>query len=207
MSRGDIAVPMNAHPVTLRVTDDLRRSRLTVAFRIILAIPHLVWLTLWGFAAFFAVIGLWFGALFTGRPPEGLHRFVTRYLRYTTHAYAYVYILADPYPGFMGDREYPVDLEVAPPGPQNRLVTAFRLILAIPAFVVQYVLNLLVQILAVIAWFIAVFTARVPKGLRDLGLFCLRFQIQTNAYVAILTERYPSFAYDAPAPVKPATPL
>jgi hypothetical protein len=200
---------MNPHPVTFRVTDDLRRTRLTVAFRLILAIPHLIWLMLWGVAAFLAAIGLWFGTLFTGRPPEGLHRFNARYLRYTTHVYAYLYILADPYPGFMADTEYPVDLVVAPPEPQNRLVTFFRLILAIPAFIVQYVLNLLAEVLSVIAWFIALFTARVPEGLRNLGLFCLRFQIQTNAYAGILTERYPSFAYDPPAPVppEPTTPL
>jgi hypothetical protein len=197
---------MDTHPVTLRVTDDLRRTRLTVAFRIILYIPHLIWLALWGIAAFFAVIGLWFGALFTGRPPEGLHRFVTRYLRYTTHTSAYISLLADPYPGFMGDTEYPIDLEVAPPGPQSRLVTAFRLILAIPALIVQYILGILTNVLALIAWFIALFTAKVPEGLRNLGLFCLRFSIQTSAYISILTERYPSFAYDAPAPAEPSEP-
>ena len=197
---------MNTHPVTLRVTDDLRRTRLTVAFRIILYIPHLIWLCLWGIAAFFAAIGIWFGALFTGAPPEGLHRFLTRYLRYTTHTSAYIYLLADPYPGFMGDTSYPVDLEVAPPEPQNRLVTAFRLILAIPAIIVSNILGYLLFALSVIAWFIALFTAKTPEGLRNLGIFCLRFTIQTSAYISILTESYPSFAYDAPAPAEPSEP-
>ncbi len=36
-----------SHPVRLVVTDDLRRSRLTVFFRWLLAIPHLLWLGLW----------------------------------------------------------------------------------------------------------------------------------------------------------------
>jgi hypothetical protein len=44
------------HPIRLSVTDDLRRTRLTVAFRLILAIPHLIWLALWGIVVFFAVI-------------------------------------------------------------------------------------------------------------------------------------------------------
>ena len=35
------------HPVGLVVTDDLHRSRLTVFFRLILAIPHIVWFVLW----------------------------------------------------------------------------------------------------------------------------------------------------------------
>ena len=36
--------------------DDLRRSRVTVFFRLPLAIPHFVWLALWAIAAVFAVI-------------------------------------------------------------------------------------------------------------------------------------------------------
>src|SRR5918911_1631194 len=33
-----------AHPVRLHADDNLERSRLTVFFRILLAIPHLIWL-------------------------------------------------------------------------------------------------------------------------------------------------------------------
>ena len=55
-------------PIRLSVDDDLRRSRLTVFFRLPLAIPHFVWLLLWGIAAFFAVIANWFVTLFRGRP-------------------------------------------------------------------------------------------------------------------------------------------
>jgi len=32
-----------AHPVRLTVEDDYVRSRLTVFFRLLLAIPHLIW--------------------------------------------------------------------------------------------------------------------------------------------------------------------
>ena len=45
------------------VDDDLRRSRLTVFFRLLLAIPHFVWLLLWGIVAFFAAIANWFATL------------------------------------------------------------------------------------------------------------------------------------------------
>ena len=191
---------MNTHPVTLRVTDDLRRTRLMVLFRLILAIPHFIWLVIWGVGAFVVAILNWFATLFAGRSPEGFHRFLTRYLRYATHATAYIYILADPYPGFLGDSDYPVDLIVSPPADQNRLVTAFRVILDIPAYVVAYVLGLLMFIVSVIAWFIALFTAKVPEGLRNLGIFCLRFQQQNYAYLFVITDRYPSFAYETPDP-------
>jgi Domain of unknown function (DUF4389) len=78
------AVPVAAaHPVGLVVTDDLKRSRLTVFFRLLLAVPHLVWFELWGIVACLVVLVAWFAALFTGRVPDGLHAFIARYLRYT----------------------------------------------------------------------------------------------------------------------------
>ena len=54
------------HPVRFVVTDDLRRSRLTVLFRVLLAIPHLVWATVWGYALVFFVPFQWLWALFAG---------------------------------------------------------------------------------------------------------------------------------------------
>src|SRR5215210_6238965 len=143
---------MNDHPIQLRVTDDLRRNRLTVGFRWLLVIPHLIWLTIWGIAVFFAVIISWFATLFAGQAPQGLHDFIAQYLRYATHVNGYLYFLADPYPGFLGDQPYDVDLEIAPPARQNRWITAFRGILAIPAHIVAYVLSILLGVLWIVAW-------------------------------------------------------
>jgi hypothetical protein len=186
------------HPVVLTVGDDLRRNRLTVAFRIILAIPHAIWLSLWGIAAALAVIASWFATLAAGRTPDGLHAFIAQYLRYGVHVYSYLLFLADPYPGFLGDRPYPADVAVAPPAPQNRWKTAFRIILAIPALLVSQVLGYLVQVLAVISWFACLFTGAMPLGLRNLTAWIVRFNAQTYAYVMLLTERYPDFSPDPP---------
>jgi hypothetical protein len=38
---------VNEHPIHLLLSDDLKRSRLTVFFRLLLALPHMVWLSLW----------------------------------------------------------------------------------------------------------------------------------------------------------------
>ena len=65
------------HPVRLTVEDDLRRNRLTVFFRLLLAIPHLIWVTLWTIAVVFAAVANWFVTLFAGRPAAGLHRFLS----------------------------------------------------------------------------------------------------------------------------------
>lgn len=187
---------MNPHPIRLTLSDDLSRTRLTVFFRLILAIPHLIWLGLWGIVVSLAVIVSWFATLFAGRTPEGLHNFIAQYLRYSTHVYGYLLFLADPFPGFLGDRDYPSDLVVAPAAPQNRWKTAFRLILAIPAAIVTSVLQYLVYVIAVISWFACLFTGAMPLGLRNLSAWVVRFNAQTNGYIFLLTDRYPSFSTD-----------
>lgn len=187
------------HPIRLAVTDDLSRNRLTVAFRLILAIPHLIWLTLWGIVVYLAIIVSWFATLFAGQTPQGLHDFIAQYLRYSTHVYGYLVFLADPYPGFLGDSAYDCDLAIAPPAPQNRWVTGFRVILAIPALIVQAVLGYLLYIVAIISWFACLFLGAMPLGLRNLTAWVLRFTQQTNAYVMLLTDRYPSFGTETDA--------
>jgi len=181
------------HPVRLVVSDDLQRTRLTVFFRLILAIPHFIWVTLWGVIAILATIVNWFATLFTGRSPDGLHNFLATFLRYATHVRAYALLIADPFPAFAGKAGYPIDLEVDPPQQQSRLTVAFRIILAIPALFVANILSNLSQLLAVFSWFIALVTGRVPEGLRNFAVLAQRFETQTYAYVMLLTERYPSF--------------
>ena len=181
------------HPVRLVVSDDLQRNRLTVFFRLILAIPHFLWVTLCGVIAILATIVSWFATLFTGRSPDGLHNFLATFLRYATHVRAYALLIADPFPGFTGKPGYPIDLEVDPAQPQNRLTVFFRIILAIPALFVANILSNLSQLLAVFSWFIALVTGRVPEGLRNFAVLALRFETQTYAYVMLLTDRYPSF--------------
>jgi hypothetical protein len=182
------------HPIRLVLSDDLQRTRLTVFFRLILAIPHLIWAALWGIVVYLAVIVSWFATLFAGQTPQGLHDFIAQYMRYTTQLYGYLLFLADPYPGFLGDRPYAADLEVDPPAPQNRWKTGFRLILAIPALVVNGVLGYLIYVVAIISWFACLFTGAMPLGLRNLTAWIVRFGAQTNGYVALLTDRYPSFS-------------
>jgi Domain of unknown function (DUF4389) len=180
------------HPVGLAVSDDLRRSRLTVFFRLLLALPHFVWLILWGIAAFFAGIAGWFAALILGRLPSALHRFLAAYLRYTTHLGAFVLLTANPFPDFTGTPgRYPVDPELPEPEPQRRLVTLFRFFLAIPAFAVSSSLYTLAFVSAFFGWFVSLALGRMPRSFREAQAYALRYGAQTNAYFWLLTSRYP----------------
>jgi Domain of unknown function (DUF4389) len=185
----------DTHPVRLIVEDDLKRSRLTVFFRLILAIPHFFWILLWTIAAYLLWVVAWLVTLVAGRLPQGLHNFLVRYQGYTTHFTAYFYLLANPYPPFHGaPGAYPVDLHVDPPERQSRLKVAFRLILVIPALILMWVFQQVMQILAFLGWFVCIVLGRMPKGMRDLGVYCLRYQEQTYCYFFFLTQRYPSLS-------------
>jgi hypothetical protein len=172
--------------------DDLRFSRVTVFFRLPLAIPHLVWLTLWSVVAVLAAILTWFATLFTGTPPAALHRFLSRYVRYSLHVRAFLFLVANPFPGFVGEEGlYPLDLELPPPARQNRGTTFFRIFAAIPAFLVDGALGGALFIAAVLTWFVALARGAAPWGLRNLSAYALRYGAQTNAYFLLLTDAYP----------------
>jgi hypothetical protein len=190
---------MSSRPYPLRFVGgfDLARSRLTVLFRIILVIPHAVVLTLYGIAALACAIIAWFVAIVIGRVPEGLHGVIAGYLRYYVRVASYAFILADPFPPFGAGGTYPVDLEVDPPTAQNRLTVLFRYILGYPCLLVLYVLEPVLALVAVGAWFVALFAGRVPEGLQTVGIFCVRFIVRTHGYILLVNPRYPAFG-DAP---------
>lgn len=184
------------HPVRIVVTDDLERPRLTVLFRLLLAIPHFVWLMLWSVAAFFAAIAAWFAALVTGRVPDALHRFLSAYVRYSTHLGAFIYLIGRRFPGFTGRASsYGIDVEIDPAARQSRWKTLFRFFLAIPAFILASALGGVSLLIAFLAWWYSLATGRMPDGLRNLGASCLRYSAQMYAYLFLLTDRYP---YAAP---------
>ncbi len=180
------------HPVGLVVTDDLRRSRLTVFFRLLLALPHFVWLLLWGIASFFAAIVNWFATLVTGKPPDALYRFLSAYVRYTYHVYSFVALTANPFPGFTGTAgSYPVDPELPGPQAQNRLVTGFRLFLAFPALAVASSLYTVAAAAAFFGWFVSLALGRMPRSFRAAQAYAFRYGAQASAYLLLITDRYP----------------
>jgi hypothetical protein len=199
-------LPTRSDPVRMEVRDELRRSRLTVFFRLVLAVPHIVWLMLWGVLVFFVSIVNWFATLFTGTSPQWAQRFLSAFVRYLTHVYAYLYLVGNPFPGFVGaPSSYPIELHVADRERQNRWTVAFRAILAFPALLLGSVFGGLLLVIAVLGWFASLFTAKMPLGLRNAGAYALRYLAQLTAYLFLVTPAYP---YSGPcfesAPV-PAT--
>src|SRR6185369_12628688 len=118
--------------------------------------------------------------LVSGRTEPDVHSFLGRWLRFATHVLAYLHLVANPWPRFSGKPgTYPVDLELDPPEPQPRLVTLFRIVLVIPAYVFAAVLGIVAQVIAFAGWFVCLALGRMPLGMRDLIAYCLRYQAQT----------------------------
>ena len=83
----------------------------------------------------------------------------------------------------------------------RRLGVLARIVLALPALLLTAAFAIVALVAAVLGWFAALATARVPGGLRDLGAAALRYEAQTAGYLLLLTARYP----DASPRLEPPT--
>jgi hypothetical protein len=204
---------VSTYPVTFEADYTERRSRLTTFLRLLLAIPHYIVLTLYGIGAFVAVVVAWFALLFTGRWPQGLYDFTASFLRYYTRVNAYTFLLVDPYPPFSGaeDPSYPVRLNVGPPlSDYNRLKVLLRIFYVIPAYLIVYVLNIVMELAAIASWIVIVITGKQPKGLQDVIGLGVSYISRAYALFMLVTETYPPFTDDHARQIGepvPATPL
>jgi hypothetical protein len=200
-----------SYPVDLELpTEPERHNRWGVFFRGLLAFPaaFLAW-SLSG-AAVLAVCGAWFVSLILGRMPRGLRDLIAYSLRYSCQLSAYlVYFLTSRYPNsspYVGtvlpdfaapSGVYHVGLELpVEPERQNRWGVFFRGLLAFPAGVLSYQLSIIRGLLAIAGWFATLIRGRMPRGVRDLSAYCLRYQIETNAYRSLVAKRYPNASPD-----------
>jgi hypothetical protein len=209
-----------AYPVSITIERQLSdRNRLTTAFRLILAIPHLIVVggvgagfafyngggrnatslggetgLLGGIASVLAIIS-WFTIVFVGEHYTPIRRYTRFYLRWRVRALAYFMLLADRYPPF-GDEPYPATLVFEEPTrPRDRLAVGLRLILAIPHFIVLFFVVCLWWVTTVFAWFTILITARYPLGLYDFGTGAMRWLIRVEAYVLLMIDDYPPFSF------------
>ncbi|MCU1488146.1 MAG: rane protein [Actinomycetia bacterium] len=179
------------------------QRRPSVGFRAILLIPHWIWLSLVGFAAMFAVVGIWFGALFTGRAPHGLRNFVGGYARYYTRVLAYGYLLTDQFPSFAlePDDDYPVELVLPPSGRLNRAAVFFRYFLLIPAGILAGLVGAGLGFALFFIWLIVLVKGRMPRSLHEAIAAVLRYTMRLTAFGYMLTSEYPHRLYgDKPTP-------
>ena len=174
---------------------DLRRRRLAVLFRVILVIVPLIVLAAWTVLVVPAVALAWLAALVRRRTPRALHRFLRGYLRYGTQVTGWWNLVTGRFPRVRRRDVHPLQID-APRVAQPRLVTLFRIVLAVPSLVLGSVLGVVLALATVAAWFVSLVRGRTTEGLRELGAFCVRYQVEVLAYVLLLTPRAPRLGMD-----------
>ncbi|MGZ4346348.1 MAG: DUF4389 domain-containing protein [Gaiellaceae bacterium] len=180
----------------LRVHADesLRRRRLSVLLRLPLVVPHYIVLSVWSLLAAPAVVVAWLALLIEGRLPAWLHRFLAAFVRYQGQVTAWFDLLSARYPDPLHTLDHPFRIELLDRPRQKRLVTLFRLPLAVPVIVLGSVLSVVLSTVAIPAWFAGVIFGRNTAGLQELGTFCLRYLLEVQAYVMLVTPAYPRLA-------------
>ena len=66
-----------------------------------------------------------------------------------------------------------------------------RWILLIPHWLIIGILGFLAGLSVLVSWIPVLFLGRMPDGLRNLGAYSLRYAGQVNAYLYLVTPRYP----------------
>ena len=206
------------YPVSATIVRQLEnRNKLTTAFRLVLAIPHLILVGgvglgfavqsgrrelirigsetgLLGGIAFVLAIVSWFTIVIASEHYTPIRRYTRFYLRWRVRSLAYLMLLVDAYPPF-GDGPYPAALVfVEPDQPRDRLTVALRLVVAIPHFIVLFFVCVLWWVTAVVAWLLILITGRYPQGLYDFGAGALRWLIRVEAYLLLMIDEYPPFS-------------
>jgi hypothetical protein len=187
---------------TYDVAYEEARNRLTVAFRIILAIPHLVVAQVWGYLAEILAVVQWVIVLFTGQRNESIFNLQRTWLDYYSRVIGYTSLLFDKYPAFGPEPgPGPVRNDISYEAPANRLTNGLRLIWIIPAAVIYLVLSIAAGVVVLISWFAIVITGKQPRGMWDFVLKVTRYAMQTQAYGHLMTDTYPK--YDTGSAVVP----
>ena len=179
--------------VQLIAAGPVRQRRLTVAFRVILVIPHLFALFFLGIAGLAVVFVGWWAALFAGRLPAFAVDFISGWVRWSTLVNGYLYLLTDRYPpfAFSDDPAYPVRVAIPERHRLNRFAVFFRLVLMVWACIVSSLVNAGAgSIVLVIAWLITLITGKLPAPLHLAFTAVLRYQTRFSCYLGLLTPTY-----------------
>jgi hypothetical protein len=196
-------------------------NRLTTFFRLILAIPIVIILSIISASADSTYIvisdagetvskitttsGGIAGALFLAtllmilfrqRYPRWWFDFAREFARFATRVGAYIVLLTDEYPST--EDEQAVHLEIDYPDVEqdlNRWLPLVKWFLAIPHFIVLFFLAIVAFFAVIIAWFAILFTGRYPRGLFGYVVGVGRWALRVEAYaVLMVTDRYPPFS-------------
>jgi len=207
------------YPVTFAVDfPDRDLNRLTTAFRIIVAIPiaiiislltgeslryvtttangtnETVTLATGGGILFLPLVLM---IVFRQKYPRWWFDWNVQLLRFSSRVSAYLALLDDHYPST--DEEQAVHLDFPYPDARqlNQWLPLVKWLLAIPHYIVLFFLGIGAVVAVIVAWFAIVFTGRYPRGLFDFVVGVIRWSNRVTGYALVLvTDEYPPFSLE-----------
>jgi hypothetical protein len=183
----------SSHPVQVEIGFGAprRQDRVTVAFRALLVLPHVLYLFVLSLVAIPLVIVGWFGAMAHGQLPRWIATYVMTVIAYAVRVHAYGYMLAGEFPSFsLSHAEYPITVNIG----ASRLSSTkliFRLVLAIPAFVVNFIVANGLLALSPVIWIVTLILGRTPQSFFSATAATIRYQARYYAYLGLVTDEYP----------------
>lgn len=196
------------YPVQFSVDyPDRPLSRLTTLFRLIMIIPIGIVLALlvqvassdqgglYGVAVWLPLILM---LVFRHKYPRWWFDWNLELARFILRIETYLFALRDEYPST--DEHQAVHLEISYPNAEedlNRWLPLVKWLLAIPHYVVLFVLAVFSLVAIVIGWIMVIITAQYPRGLFDFIVGVMRYSARVEGYAFLLvTDRYPPFSLD-----------
>ena len=186
-------------------------DRISTAFRLLVAIPILIVLSMLSGATFgdderardTVVIGgaavfvpLVLMLVFRQKYPRWWFDWNLQLLRFSNRIGVYLALMDDTYPST--DEHQSVRLDFPYPDARaglNRWLPLVKWLLAIPHYIVLVFLWLAAIVCVIFAWFAILFTGRYPRGLFDFVLGVTRWGNRVVGYAfALVTDEYPPFS-------------
>ncbi len=90
---------------------------------------------------------------------------------------------------------YPIRLDIQYSDTLSRL-TFLKWILAIPHYLIIYALNIVFEIISLIAFFAIIFTGEYPRSLFDFAVNTNRWRMNLVGYVMLIRDEYPPFSFE-----------
>ncbi len=166
-------------------------SRISTLFRFILAIPILVVSTVLAGTTTLPLVLL---ILFRRKYPRWWFDFNLERARFTARVNVYLMMMTDRYPSTDEAQSVSLEFEYPDASGLNRFLPLIKWLLAIPHYLILYVLVGVSFILLLIAFVAIIFTRKYPRGLFDFMVGVQRWYLRVSAYTSLLiTDRYPPF--------------
>jgi len=203
---------MEKYPVSLSIDYSDKSKRLTVLFRLLLAIPILIILALLTSSRYESQqaakevervysVGILFlptllMIVFRRKYPKWWFDWNLALTKFSLRIASYLLLLRDDYPST--DEEQAVNVQINYPDVEkelNQWLPLIKWLLVIPHFIVLCFIMVGVIFCTIIAWFIILFTGKYPKSMFDFVVGFLRWILRVDAYAILLTtDEYPPFS-------------